>query len=186
MRRSAASPRRPGDRVESIKLETIDGRTVVLPDPDRLVHLQFRRFAGCPICNTHLRSFAERSEQVAAADVHEIVLFHSEADKLRPFPDLLKFDTVADPDRTLYDAFGVRSSIRSELSFRALAAGMRGLFRRRGPLKLDVGSGILGLPADLLIAPDGTVRDAHYGKHAYDQWTVDEVLAKAAASAREA
>ncbi|WP_259464520.1 hypothetical protein [Streptomyces sp. TLI_171] len=25
-----------------------------------LLHLQFRRFAGCPVCNLHLRSFAVR------------------------------------------------------------------------------------------------------------------------------
>ena len=183
MRRNAAPPRCIGDRVEAVKLETIDGRTVAMPDPDRPVHLQFRRFAGCPICNLHLKTFAARNEEVAAAGIHEVVFFHSEADKLRAFPDLAKFDTVADPDRSMYDAYGVRSSIRSELSVRALGAAMRGLLRRRGPLKLDVGSGILGLPADLLIASDGTVLDVHYGKDAFDQWTVDEVLAKAAALA---
>jgi len=31
-----------------------------IPEPDGLVHLQFRRFAGCPVCNLHLRSFASR------------------------------------------------------------------------------------------------------------------------------
>lgn len=176
MRRSAAPARRVGDRIDAIKLETIDGRSVALPDPDRLVHLQFRRFAGCPICNLHLQTFAARSEELEAAGVHEVVLFHSEAEKLRPFPDLARFDTVADPRRTLYDAYGVQTSPRADFTPRALGAGIRGLLRRRGPLKLDVRSGILGLPADLLIAPDGTVLAVHYGRDAYDQWSVDEIL----------
>ncbi len=174
-----APPRKPGDRIDVVQRDTIDGRPVSLPDPERMVHLQFRRFAGCPICNLHLRSFADRAEEVAAAGVHEIVVFHSAADKLTPFPDLQRFDTIADPQRELYDAFGVRSSIRSELSPRALSAGMRGLVGRRGPLAMDMRAGILGLPADLLITPDGTVADCHYGTHASDQWTVDEVLQRA-------
>jgi hypothetical protein len=39
--------------------------------------------------------------------------------------------------------------------------------------------GPLGLPADFLIAPDGSIKAAHYGRHADDQWTVDEMLALA-------
>lgn len=34
----------------------------------------------------------------------------------------------------------------------------------------------LGLPADFLIDPDGTVAATHYGHHADDQWSVDELL----------
>ena len=39
--------------------------------------------------------------------------------------------------------------------------------------------GSTGLPGDFLIAPDGRVIASKYGEHAYDQWTVDEVLALA-------
>ena len=42
--------------------------------------------------------------------------------------------------------------------------------------------GILGLPADFLIAPDGKILAAHYGKHAADQWTMEELLSKTNAS----
>ncbi|NVB84948.1 MAG: AhpC/TSA family protein, partial [Kofleriaceae bacterium] len=36
-------------------LVSLDGEPIEVPDPARLVHLQFRRFAGCPVCNLHLR-----------------------------------------------------------------------------------------------------------------------------------
>lgn len=170
-----------GQQIAPVKVDTIDGRTIGLPDPERLVHLQFRRFAGCPICNLHLRSFAARADEVAAAGVHEVVLFHSAAEKLTPFPDLARFDTVADPERTLYDAYGVGTSIRSELSIKALSRGVYGMLTSR-PRKMAMGDGILGMPADLLIDSDGTVVDCHYGSHAYDQWTVDEVVARAASA----
>src|SRR5260370_10442324 len=32
------------------------------------------------------------------------------------------------------------------------------------------------LPADFLIAPSGRINAVKYGKHAYDQWSVDELL----------
>ena len=34
----------------------------------------------------------------------------------------------------------------------------------------------LGLPADFLLAPDGHVLAYKYGVHAYDQWSVDDLL----------
>jgi hypothetical protein len=43
-------------------------------------------------------------------------------------------------------------------------------------LKSLPNGGILGLPADFLIASNGYVRAVHYGTHAYDQRTVDELL----------
>jgi hypothetical protein len=50
---------------------------------------------------------------------------------------------------------------------------------KRHKLSLDLHGGPLGLPADFLIAPDGTVLARHYGNHAYDQWSVDQLLALA-------
>ena len=34
-------------------MEAVTGEAINLPDPKRLIHLQFRRFVDCPICNTH-------------------------------------------------------------------------------------------------------------------------------------
>ena len=43
-----------------------------------------------------------------------------------------------------------------------------------GPVKPT--GGRLGLPADFLIAPDGRISALKYGHHAFDQWTVEELL----------
>jgi hypothetical protein len=37
-------------------------------------------------------------------------------------------------------------------------------------------NGSFGLPGDFLIASDGRVIASKYGAHAFDQWSVDEVL----------
>ncbi|GAB3809194.1 hypothetical protein GCM10027605_43400 [Micromonospora zhanjiangensis] len=51
------------------------------------------------------------------------------------------------------------------------------VLRRRKPLpSLRQENGRLGLPADFLIDGDGRVLAVRYGEHAYDQWSVDELL----------
>jgi peroxiredoxin len=174
----------PGDVVEPRELVTIRAERVRLPDSDRLTHLQFRRFAGCPICNVHLREVALRHDEIVAAGVQEIAVFHSAARDMLPHQGDLPFAAVADPGRELYAEFGVESSPRSVLHPRTWAAPLlprtwsamaRGVRAGGSPLP-SRGESILGLPADFLIEPDGRIRAAHYGRHASDHWPVDDVL----------
>jgi peroxiredoxin len=59
-----------GDRLVPLTLTSMTGESITIPDPDgRVVHLQFRRFAGCPICDLHLRSITGRLEEITAAGV---------------------------------------------------------------------------------------------------------------------
>ena len=57
------------------------------------------------------------------------------------------------------------------------AAALRNHSTKRGALgPVKPTGGRLGVPADFLIAPDGRITAFKYGRHAYDQWTVDELL----------
>lgn len=174
---------KPGDRIEPDEWRTLRGETVVVPDPERLTHLQFRRFAGCPICNVHLQSVVKRHDEIVASGIREVVMFHSTPEELETYVDDLPFDLVADPDRSLYRRFGVETSLRSVADPRSIGPVFKGLMDRSlsGKLRLSAGmrsanGGHLGLPADILIDTEGTVIDAKYGKHAGDQWSVDELL----------
>jgi hypothetical protein len=176
-----------GDVVVRRKLITVSGEPVVVPDPDQLVHLQFRRFAGCPICNMHLRSIMVRHSEITAAGIREVVVFHSTEQELRQYEPDLPFAVIADPGKELYAEFGVGASRTAVLNPAVLAHVpaigwnfVRGIItgRRRLPPRNPTG-GQLGRPADLLIAPDGRVIAAKYGEHAYDQWAVDELLTHA-------
>ncbi len=166
-----------GDTVGARTLTAIDGAQVRVPAPDRAVHLQFRRFAGCPICNLHVREVARRNLEIESAGITEVVVFHSAADRLRKYQADLPFAVVADPERTLYSEFGVESSLRSVMNADAVRAAVRGL-RQTAPLigALAPRENHLGKPADFLIGPDGTIRACKYGVHPDDQWSVDEVL----------
>ncbi|MFJ3585235.1 peroxiredoxin-like family protein [Streptomyces sp. NPDC090127] len=184
----------PGARVPVSRLDPVLGASVALPDPDpdRLVHLQFRRFAGCPICHFHLRSIVRRHAEIESAGIQEVVVFHSPARELHPHLDGLPFPVVADPDKRLYAAFGVEASPRSLLSprawgpiVRAVTLGTWGMLRgrERPPVRSPRG-GRLGLPADFLIDSDGRVAAAKYGAHADDQWPVDTLLTLATETRR--
>lgn len=173
-------------RVSDRDLTTITGEHVRLPDPDYLVHLQFRRFAGCPVCNLHLQSIIRRHEEIVAADVTEIVFFHSTTEELRGYRADFPFAVVADPAKRYYREFGVESGPRALLDPRAWWPMLHGSLLTlagvfRSPSRTPQG-GRLGLPADFLIAPDGRVIAAKHGTHAHDQWSVDELLAHARAA----
>jgi len=173
--------------VPARQLTTVSGAPVPVPDPDSLVHLQFRRFAGCPVCNLHLRSFARRNDEVIAAGVREVAVFHAPAGDLRPHVADLPFAVVADPGKRLYAEFGVEPAKRALLDPRAWPAivtgvlnSLWGIVRRRHPApRLNPHGGRFGLPADFLIESDGQILAAKYGQHAGDHWPVGELLTRA-------
>lgn len=163
-----------GDIVAVRALPTLDARQVRVPDPDQVVHLQFRRYAGCPICTLHMRAFATRHDELTAAGVHEVVVFHSDRESLLEHKAGLPFDVVPDPSRGLYREFGVERSLRAVLHPSSWLAGARGWSPSLG-VRAGAG-GHFGLPADFLIGPDGRVLASCYGSHANDHWSVDDVL----------
>ena len=165
-----------GDNFPKLILQNIHGNELTVPDPyTKWVHLQFRRFAGCPICNLHLQTIIGRIQEIKKAGIHEVVVFHSSNAALLPYQGKFPFDVIGDPEKKLYRQFGVESSVFSILNPLAWPAMFKGNMAKDKP-KGDPEGGPLGLPADFLISPDGKVVASHYGKHAYDQWTVDELL----------
>jgi peroxiredoxin len=176
---------RVGDAFPPLELTAASGQSVTIPDPaGDFVHLQLRRFAGCPICNRHLRSIVTRHDEIRSHGIREVVVFHSTAAELAKHQADLPFPLIADPDRGLYRRLGVEHRLSSLLSTRALRAAIAGQAAALGNRSTKRGAlgpvkptgGRLGLPADFLIAPDGRVAALKYGQHAYDQWTVDELL----------
>ena len=117
-----------GDSVPPTTLESVTGELINLPDPDRLVHLQFRRFVDCPICNTHIAELRRRAREIDAAGVKEVIVFHSSARSIRSYQKDVPFELVGDPKKALYKEFGVESSL-GFLTRKSLSAAMRGVGR---------------------------------------------------------
>jgi len=48
-----------------------------------LIHTQFRRHAGCPICDLHLRSIMKYEDELTMCGVSEIAFFRSTPEELK-------------------------------------------------------------------------------------------------------
>jgi peroxiredoxin len=163
-----------GDIFPTTVLEAVTREWVNIPDPNALIHLQFRRFVDCPICNTHIAQLRKRAGEIKAAGIREVIVFHSSAKSIRSYQKDVPFLLVADPDKVLYKEFGVETSFRF-LSLKALRAVTRGIAHGHFGMRV-LPRGPLGLPADFLIAPSGQIKAVKYGTNAADQWSVDELL----------
>lgn len=184
---NTARPRSPvgGSRISHRPLVTAGGDTIDIPDPDRLVHLQFRRFAGCAYCNVHLRGFERRHDEIASAGIREVVVFRSTAELLERHHGDVPYAVVLDPEGKLYREWGVGSGLLSVLDPRAAMMALPNLVRSLISRRLGLPppgqriNGMLGFPADYLIAPDGRIIASKRGRYAGDGWSVDELLALA-------
>ena len=174
-RASARARHRPGDRLEPLVVETVTNARLSLPAGAGVTHLQFRRFAGCPVCTLHLRSFIRRHAELVARGVREVVVFNSSREAVVQYHADVPFPLVADPGRTLYHRFGVERHWVAVLDPASWPALIRGALAGRIVFPEQT-LAALELPADFLLAPDGTVAACRYGRHADDQWSVDEVL----------
>lgn len=166
-----------GQQFPQLQAKNIHGAEVSIPCVETWTHLQFRQFAGCPVCNLHLQSVIARHQEIVEAGIREVVIFHSSDTELLPYQGHFPFDVIGDTTKALYRKYGVESSISAFLSLKAWAASLKGNLRKDKPeMKGMPNGGIFGLPADVLMSSDGLVKAVHYGAHAYDQWTVDELL----------
>jgi peroxiredoxin len=168
---------RAGGTAPPIRAGSVRSEEVVMPDGRAgLTHVQFLRFAGCPVCNLHLRSFIRRHAELRAAGVREIVLFHSAVAFIDDYYGELPFDLIADPAREIYARYRVETSPLAVLSPMAWPGLVQGYHLKKAGA---FDSTPFGLPADFLIDGHGRIVAVHYGAHSGDQWSVDDVLALA-------
>lgn len=174
-----------GSLVSPINTQNIHGNPLTIPNANGLwTHLQFRRFSGCPVCNLHLQTFIQRYAELRAVGINEVVVFHSSDAELLPYQGQFPFDVIGDSEKTLYRQFGVETSIWAILNPKGWPAAIRGNLAKDKPAVVKSRWGFLGLPADVLLSPEGIVKAVHYGTYAYDQWSFDELLSKFASVSR--
>ena len=115
-----------GEVIERFDVEAVSKERITVPADFVLTHLQFRRFAGCPVCTLHLRSFVRRHDELKARRVREVAVFHSSREALLEHHAGFPFALVADPGRLLYRKFGVERSLGSLLNPTAWPAVIKG------------------------------------------------------------
>ena len=102
---------KPGDMLPTTVMEAVTGEAINPPDAKRVVHLQFRRFVDCPICNTHIAEFRRRARETEAAGIKEVIVFHSSPKSIRSYQKDVPFLMVGDPKKAFYKDFGVETSL---------------------------------------------------------------------------
>ena len=81
------------DTVLVTTFTTFKGETISLANSSTpLIHIQFRRHAGCPICDLHLRSIMKRKDQLTKLGVSVVVFFHSTPEELKQHTSYLRPD----------------------------------------------------------------------------------------------
>jgi len=123
--------------------------------------------------HTHIASLRRNAGRIASAGIHEVLFFHSSQQDVKSFHQDLPFDAVADPGKRYYRELGVEQSWAYAMHPRALWAALKGM---GSGFNLAMTGGPTGLPAEFLIAADGLIKAVKYGRHAFDQWSVEELL----------
>lgn len=165
---------RPGEVWPIEEMNAVGRGVVRVPAATRWTHVQFRRFAGCPICNLHLREFVRRKAELDQFGVTEVILFASTPTALEEHAARVPFAMVADSAREHYRLAGVERSGWAVMHPKAWWAAVRGLVRFGARLPGRVAD-VNATPADFLIDVEGVVRACKYGRHADDQWSFDEL-----------
>jgi peroxiredoxin len=144
----------------------------------KTVLVKFLRFAACPVCNLHLREYVRRYDELAAAGITVLAVFHSPPGKIdKQLRDVdLPFEIIADPEKAAFAAYGVERSLRGMFTRRVMRDYVRAI--GAGFLTRPVGheGGIQGHPADFLVDGEGIIRLARYGRDYADTMQVDDVV----------
>lgn len=144
-----------------------------------ILFLQFYRFADCPVCNLSLREFVTRFSELTTAGIRPVAVFHSATSSLRQYVRVkedIPFPIIGDPNKLLFEQYGVEESRLAMLSPAVISKAARAITQGYLPNPLHIEGGQNGLPAGFLIER-GVIRVAHYGRHAGDIMTIDQILA---------
>lgn len=165
-----------GDAAPDFTLPSVDGTEVTLSEVDGWRHLRFYRYAGCPSCLLSVRRAAARVDEVEERGIRVLALFHSPVEDLARTADDLPFPVLADPSKEVFGAYGVEQDWTGLLSVRTVKETLAGLLAGNRWRPAMARTGWTGLPADVLVDPDGVVQAIHHGEDFADSWTVDDLL----------
>lgn len=170
-----------GDTAPPFEVRDCDD-TVQRPTGDGIHHtfLCFFRHAGCPYCNLRVSQLIRAADEFQRRGIRVVTVFQSGKENIRrdvgqqnpPFP------IIPDPGHVLYRQYGVTPSWTKFVKafvLRPLRAPYAVFVKGFSP-RMPEGDPHMA-PAEFLIAPDGTVRLAYYGKDISDHVPLADVFA---------
>lgn len=138
--------------------------------------LVFLRHLGCPLCMKRIDELNSDAMRFNALGASVIAVVDGTSERVRGFASKknLAISLVGDKGKKIYEAYGVeRGRITAMLAPNVLKESLRATLKgyMHGKFEGDE----LQKPADFIIAPDGKILWAHYGKDISDS-TSNEIL----------
>lgn len=139
--------------------------------------LSFYRYASCPLCNLRVHRLIQQHRALTSQGLRLIAVFHSSPKSIRQHvaQQEVPFPIVADPEKVLYNRYGVESSIK---------AVARAALTRLPDATMAMASGFLPgsidgdqalVPADFVLDEGGIVRIAYYGRDIGDHLPIARI-----------
>lgn len=166
-----------GDAAPDFRITDTTGTVHSLQDyAGRRLLLSFHRYAACPMCNLHIHELTSAWPQLKERGLDVLAVFMSGSGRLAdqfaardvPFP------LAADPERRMYDAYGVESSLVGMLKSFVHPRAMKAFFSGFFPGRID--GDTRTLPADFVIDADLSIRTAFYSTNITQHLPLNDVL----------
>lgn len=161
------------DTAPDFTLHTVDGTPFTLSEANRQgksVVMVFLRHLGCVPCRKHVAELRRNKDKLDALDAEVVVLtFNGREDWAQEWLRETKtpFKMLLDPQREVYQAYGMRHSVMRSWSPRTL------WFYAKRMLRGESIHGIQGDPnqlgGDVVVGPDGRVVLGYYSEDPTDR-----------------
>jgi len=166
----------PNKPAPPLRAPDISGGIVDLAEMrGRPVLLSFYRYASCPVCNLRVHRLIDAYPRLSAAGLSVLGVFQSPVDEMTLYMDRHQapFPLVPDPQLQLYRRFGVEARWGALLSLAVIRSAVTAF--AKGFLPGRISGPFNRAPADFLIAPDGRIALAYYGRTIDDHVSIDTV-----------
>ena len=174
-------PIQPGTPAPNFQTHDHLRRPIALQDyAGKWLLLSFLRNGACAICNLRVHQLIERYPELHAKGLEVLTVFESSRESINSYVGKqdAPFPIIPDPHASLYALYGVETS-QEKIEAVMTAPETPGVIQEAAAngfnLTSEEGSNFHRLPADFLIAPDGTIQIAHYTDHLYDHLSFEQI-----------
>ncbi len=177
----------PGTAAPDFQVQDSHGKPIQLQDySGKWLLLSFLRNGACAMCNLRVHQLIQRFPALQTQNLEIITVFESPISSINQYVGKqdAPFPIVPDPTAKLYALYGVESSeekVNATMTKPETPAMIGAAAESGFALTPEEGSNFYRMPADFLIAPDSSVKIAHYAEFVYDHLDLEklEVVIKA-------
>lgn len=171
-----------GQTAPAFALNDADGHPVDLNQfKGSYTLISFFRYAGCPFCNLTMMQLIKRYDNFSKRGLKIVAFFQSPAATIQQYAAIKDppFPLVPDPDKKIYQAYGVESSVAKSLASISIVPGVVKAVMQGTVTQGKVDGDVFLMPAQFIIGPDLTILKAFYGSNWGDKLSmldIEEVL----------